>query len=108
MDGQFTQRVHLEKKVVEPPGPARREPEGALPFSWRRTLISQQSTNSHSVTAPTHAEPAGTEPGSIDVRARAVYRELRERGFRDADIMAFAGELLSLVATDVRSAAAAE
>ena len=44
----------------------------------------------------------------IEPLARSTYRELRDGGFSDADIMAFAGELLSLIATDVRSTAAAE
>ncbi len=44
----------------------------------------------------------------MEPRALETYRELKECGFNDADIMAFAGELLSLVATDVRSTAAAE
>lgn len=40
--------------------------------------------------------------------ARATYRELRQSGLTDTDIMAFAGELLSLVARDVRAQTAAE
>ncbi len=66
-------------------------------------MTSQQSANIRHGQAVT---PAGGTP--IDLRAQAIYRELRNSGFSDADVMAFAGELLSLVATDVRSAAAAE
>lgn len=43
----------------------------------------------------------------VDERARQTYRTLRETGLSDTDIMAFAGELLSLVASDVRSQSAA-
>jgi len=50
----------------------------------------------------------GIDTREIEPLARSTYRELREGGFSDADIMAFAGELLSLIATDVRSTAAAE
>jgi len=45
---------------------------------------------------------------TVDERAQDTYRALRDKGLSDTDIMAFAGELLSLVATDVRSQAAAE
>lgn len=46
--------------------------------------------------------------GQLDPRrpgmlAQTTYDELRAGGFTDTDIMAFAGELLSLVATDVRN-----
>lgn len=53
----------------------------------------------------THAEAELPAPGDL---ARATYRELRQGGLTDTDIMAFAGELLSLVATDVRAQTAAE
>lgn len=45
---------------------------------------------------------------TVDERARDTYRSLRDKGLSDTDIMAFAGELLSLVASDVRSQTAAE
>ncbi len=38
----------------------------------------------------------------------ATYRQLRDSGLSDPDIMAFAGELLSLVASEYRSQSAAE
>lgn len=44
----------------------------------------------------------------IDERARETYKQLRDTGLTDTDIMAFAGELLSLIALDVRNQAAAE
>lgn len=44
----------------------------------------------------------------IEIQARDIYRALRDNGCSDTDIMAFAGELLSLVATNVRSVASAE
>lgn len=42
-----------------------------------------------------------------DELARTTYQELRSGGLTDTDIIAFAGELLSLVATEVRSSQAA-
>lgn len=50
----------------------------------------------------------GNDVRDIETLARSTYRELRDGGFSDADIMAFAGELLALIATDVRATAAAE
>ncbi len=49
-----------------------------------------------------------TVQAAIDERARATYQQLRDTGLSDTDIMAFAGELLSLIASDVRNQAAAE
>jgi hypothetical protein len=54
---------------------------------------------------PPQADVEAAAPGDL---ARATYRELRQAGLSDTDIMAFAGELLSLVATDVRAQTAAE
>lgn len=62
--------------------------------------------NSHA-SQPIPARPDTEPPGPGDL-ARATYRELRQSGLSDTDIMAFAGELLSLVATDVRAHSAAE
>jgi hypothetical protein len=73
------------------------------PYFWRRTLTTQQTHASGYPPARTSAEGL-----DIDNKARDTYRALRDGGFSDADVMAFAGELLSLVASDVRSALAAE
>lgn len=56
---------------------------------------------------PLKARPDAEPPAPVDL-ARDTYRELRQSGLSDTDIMAFAGELLSLVATDVRAHSAAE
>jgi hypothetical protein len=73
------------------------------PPSGEEILIASQTTTSG---FPQSVPPA--QVAEIEPRARAIYRELRDGGFSDTDIMAFAGELLSLVAMDVRSASAAE
>lgn len=54
------------------------------------------------------ALPFGETPGARDSRALAIlaktiYRELRGNGFHAKDVIALAGELLSLVTSDVRS-----
>ena len=41
------------------------------------------------------------DPSAPGVLAQATYDQLRSGGLSDVDIMAFAGELLSLVATGV-------
>ena len=54
------------------------------------------------------ALPFGETGGTRDARtliilAKSIYRELRSSGFEARDVIALAGELLALVATDVRS-----
>jgi hypothetical protein len=56
------------------------------------------------------ALPFGETPGARDARtlailAKSIYRELRGNGFQAKDVISLAGELLALVATDVRSGA---
>lgn len=66
----------------------------------------QTQLNSHaSQPAQPSADTEQPAPGDL---ARSTYRELRQKGLSDTDIMAFAGEMLSLVATDVRAQTAAE
>ena len=43
------------------------------------------------------------DPRTIRILAKTIYRELRCNGMRDRDVMSWAGELLSLVTSDVRS-----
>jgi len=49
------------------------------------------------VTQPTQ------DPRAVAILAKNIYREFRAGGFSERDVMALAGELLSLVTTDVRS-----
>lgn len=56
------------------------------------------------------ALPFGETPGARDARtlailAKSIYRELRCNGFQAKDVISLAGELLSLVASDVRTGA---
>lgn len=60
-----------------------------------------------SVTLEKMAEPArstSSDTGAPVRLAHSTYRDLRDEGLSDTDIMAFAGELLSLVAAGVRQA----
>jgi hypothetical protein len=49
-----------------------------------------------------HTDP-NQDPRAVKVVAKSIYRELVDGGFREADVMALAGELLSLVASGVRA-----
>lgn len=52
-----------------------------------------------SAVAPSNAATNGAVAGRL---AHRTYETLRADGLSDVDIMAFAGELLALVASDVR------
>ena len=43
------------------------------------------------------------DPRTIRILAKTIYRELRGNGMREQDVMSLAGELLSLVTSDVKS-----
>lgn len=42
------------------------------------------------------------DPRALKILAKTVYRELRAGGYGASDVMSFAGELLGLVATEVK------
>ncbi len=42
-------------------------------------------------------------PVAVDVFAKSIYQELCSSGYSQRDVMALAGELLSLLRDDVRS-----
>jgi hypothetical protein len=48
------------------------------------------------------------DPRTVPTLAKSLYRELRGNGLGERDVMALAGELLSLVTTDVRTQSAAQ
>jgi len=43
------------------------------------------------------------DPKAVAILAKNIYREFRAGGFSERDVMALAGELLELVASDVRN-----
>ena len=51
---------------------------------------------------PFESSPAPNDPRAARILAKTIYRELRGSGFSARDVMALAGELLSLVTTEVR------
>jgi len=47
--------------------------------------------------------PASPDPRAVAILAKNIYREFRAGGFSERDVMALAGELLSLVTSDVKN-----
>jgi 3-hydroxyisobutyrate dehydrogenase-like beta-hydroxyacid dehydrogenase len=60
------------------------------------------------MTEALEAARRSTDPKAVAILAKNIYREFRAGGFSERDVMALAGELLELVATDVRSERARE
>jgi hypothetical protein len=46
------------------------------------------------------------DPRALAILAKTIYRELRASGYEERDVMALAGELLGIVASEVRDARA--
>ncbi len=42
------------------------------------------------------------DPRALAILAKTIYRELRSSGYAERDVIALAGELLGMVATEVR------
>jgi hypothetical protein len=51
---------------------------------------------------PGSCEPASRDPRAIEILAKSIYRELRQSGQQDQDVMRLASELLSLLTSDVK------
>lgn len=54
---------------------------------------------------PFDTQPGGTNPAdpkALAILAKTIYRELRASGYAERDVMALAGELLGMVATEVK------
>ena len=46
------------------------------------------------------------DPRAIAILAKTIYRELRSSGYTERDVIALAGELVGMVASDVKKAPA--
>jgi hypothetical protein len=55
------------------------------------------------MTEALEAARRSTDPKAVEILAKNIYREFRAGGFSERDVMALAGELLGLVASDVRN-----
>jgi len=49
------------------------------------------------------ATQTSQDPRAVAILAKNIYREFRAGGFNERDVMALAGELLSLVTSDVKN-----
>jgi hypothetical protein len=47
-------------------------------------------------------DAASNDPRALRILAKTIYRELRQNGLAEQDVIAIAGELLSLVAGEVK------
>lgn len=59
------------------------------------------------VTPLPDASETSHDPRTVQILAKSIYRELRQSGLTEQDVMALAGELLSLLASDVKDRRAA-
>jgi hypothetical protein len=51
---------------------------------------------------PFDPTPGTRDPRALAILAKTIYRELRSSGYAEKDVMALAGELLGMVATDIK------
>lgn len=51
---------------------------------------------------PDGLKQASSDPRAVRILAKTIYRELRQSGLAEEDVMALAGELLSLVTCEVK------
>lgn len=51
---------------------------------------------------PFDAHPTSNDPRALKILAKSIYRELRSSGYAEQDVMSLAGELLGLIASEVR------
>lgn len=51
---------------------------------------------------PFDSHPTSSDPRALKILAKTIYRELRSSGYAEKDVMSLAGELLDLIASEVR------
>jgi hypothetical protein len=51
---------------------------------------------------PFDPTPGTRDPRALAILAKTIYRELRSSGYGEKDVMALAGELLGMVASEVQ------
>ena len=61
-------------------------------YEWRATMA-----------LPFDPTPGLRDPRALAILAKTIYRELRATGYTEKDVMALAGELLGIVASEFKS-----
>jgi hypothetical protein len=51
---------------------------------------------------PTESTEALRDPRTVQILAKSIYRELRASGLSEQDVLAVAGELLTLITSEFR------
>jgi hypothetical protein len=51
---------------------------------------------------PFDSAPGMRDPRAVSILAKTIYRELRGSGYTEKDVMALAGELLGMIAREVK------
>lgn len=51
---------------------------------------------------PFDVSTGSRDPRTVGILAKTIYRELRAGGFSERDVMALAGEMLGILAADVK------
>jgi len=76
----------------------------ALPFSLTHARSTRTPDGPPASAAPPSADlgQASHDPRALRILAKTIYRELRQGGLLEEDVMSIAGELLSLVAGEVK------
>src|SRR5689334_19102243 len=69
----------------------------ALPFSLVHARTSKTPDG-----PPADLRQASHDPRALGILAKTIYRDLRQSGLLEEDVMSLAGELLSLVAGEVK------
>jgi hypothetical protein len=57
---------------------------------------------------PFDPTPGTRDPRALAILAKTIYRELRSSGYAEKDVMALAGELLGMVASEVKGKRSAQ
>jgi hypothetical protein len=74
----------------------------ALPFSLTHVTSATPAPRKTSDAAPPDLGQASHDSRALGILAKTIYRELRQGGLLEEDVMSVAGELLSLVAGEVK------
>jgi hypothetical protein len=67
-----------------------------------RGMVLVSPTPDTRMALPFDPTPGLRDPRALAILAKTIYRELRASGYAEKDVMALAGELLGMVASEVQ------